>query len=103
MAADLAIVTLDPALEQILQQALQSGAEGVAGLEPGLVERLNRALGEIVQRQEAAGQPAVLAVAPNLRPWLARFLRHSHPGLSVLAYSEIPGGRPIRVIATVGR
>jgi flagellar biosynthesis protein FlhA len=103
MAAELPVVTLDPALEQMLQQPLQASGDGSAGIEPGLVDRLNRALADVCQRQEAAGQPAVLLVPPMLRPWLARFLRHALPNLNVLAYNEVPGGKPIRVVATVGR
>jgi flagellar biosynthesis protein FlhA len=103
MTSELPVITLDPSLEQLLQQPLANNTEGSVGLEPGLVERLNRALNEATQRQEAAGQPAVLLVAPLLRPWLARFLKHVLPSLNVLAYNEIPGGRPIRVVATVGR
>jgi len=47
--------------------------------------------------------PAVLLVAPKIRPWIAKLMRHSTPSLSVLAYNEIPENRRIRVIAAVGR
>jgi len=102
MNAELPVITLDPALEQILQQPLQGGADG-AGFEPGLAERLQKSLVEVTQRQESAGQPAVLLVPPGLRAMLARFLRHSVPGLTVLAYNEIPGSKQVRIVATVGR
>jgi putative oxidoreductase len=49
------------------------------------------------------GEPAVLLVAPKIRPWVARLMRYSTPSLSVLAYNEIPENRRIRVIAAVGR
>jgi flagellar biosynthesis protein FlhA len=45
----------------------------------------------------------VLLVAPKIRPWIARLMRHSTPTLAVLAYNEIPENRRIRVIAAVGR
>jgi flagellar biosynthesis protein FlhA len=45
----------------------------------------------------------VLLVAPKIRPWVARLMRHSTPSLSVLAYNEIPENRRIRIIAAVGR
>ena len=45
----------------------------------------------------------MLLVAPKIRPWLARLMRHSIPSLAVLAYNEIPENRRIRVIAAVGR
>ncbi|HJW81773.1 MAG TPA: flagellar biosynthesis protein FlhA [Acidiferrobacterales bacterium] len=102
MNAELPVITLDPALEQILQQPLQGGADG-AGFEPGLAERLQKSLVEVTQRQETAGQPAVLLVPPGLRAMLARFLRHAVPGLTVLAYNEIPGNKQVRIVATVGR
>lgn len=102
LAAELPVITLDPALEQILQQPLQGGAEGV-GFEPGLAERLQRSLAEVTQRQESTGQPAVLLVPPGLRAMLAKFLRFGVPGLTVLAYNEIPGNKQIRIVATVGR
>jgi flagellar biosynthesis protein FlhA len=102
MGPELPVITLDPALEQILQTPLQGGAEG-AGFEPGLAERLQKSLTDVVRRQEAAAQPAVLLVAPLLRPMLARFLRHSVPDLTVLSYNEIPGSKQIRIVATVGK
>jgi flagellar biosynthesis protein FlhA len=102
MNAELPVITLDPTLEQILQQPLQGGADG-AGFEPGLAERLQKSLVEVTQRQESAGQPAVLLVPPGLRAMLARFLRHAVPGLTVLAYNEIPGNKQVRIVATVGR
>ena len=102
MNAELPVITLDPALEQILQQPLQGGADG-AGFEPGLAERLQKSLVEVTQRQESASQPAVLLVPPGLRAMLARFLRHAVPGLTVLAYNEIPGNKQVRIVATVGR
>jgi flagellar biosynthesis protein FlhA len=45
----------------------------------------------------------VLLVAPKIRPWIARLMRHSTPSLAVLSYNEIPENRRIRVIAAVGR
>jgi flagellar biosynthesis protein FlhA len=102
MNAELPVITLNPTLEQILQQPLQGGADG-AGFEPGLAERLQKSLVEVTQRQESAGQPAVLLVPPGLRAMLARFLRHAVPGLTVLAYNEIPGNKQVRIVATVGQ
>jgi flagellar biosynthesis protein FlhA len=103
LAPELPVITLDPALEQILLQALQAGGDATLGLEPGLAERLQQSLLEACARQEAAGQPAVLLTAPALRPALARFLRRAAPNLNVLAYNEVPGEKPVRVIASVGR
>jgi flagellar biosynthesis protein FlhA len=99
---ELPVITLDPALEQVLQDSM-SGGEAAPGFEPGLADRIQTALGDSTRRQEAAGEPAVLLVAPKIRPWIAKLMRHSTPSLAVLAYNEIPENRRIRVIAAVGR
>ena len=52
---------------------------------------------------EMEGQTAVLLVSSYVRPWLARFVRHSISGLHVLAYNEIPADRQIKVVSTVGQ
>ncbi len=99
MRSELPVLTLDPELERILNESTQEGAS--QGLEPGIVERLHETLAEKAQKQEIAGEPAVLLVAPNLRPWLARMMRGIR-NLSVLAYDEIPDEKRIQMVAAVG-
>lgn len=100
---EIPVITLDPSLEQILHKSLQTASEGGAGLEPGLAEQMHQSLEESAQRMEMEGQAAVLLVSSFIRPWLSRFVRHSIPGLHVLAYNEIPQDRQIRVVSTVGQ
>jgi flagellar biosynthesis protein FlhA len=104
MSGELPVITLDPELERILQSSV-AGANGAAtpGLEPGLAERLQQRLSEGAQRQEMSGEPAVLLVAPQLRNTLARFMRASVPNMHVLAWSEIPDNRKVRLVTAVGR
>ncbi|GHE37568.1 flagellar biosynthesis protein FlhA [Vulcaniibacterium thermophilum] len=97
LAPELPVYTLAPALERVLQDSGNSGA-----LEPGLAERLHEGLGDCVRRQEAAGEPAVLLVPGSLRPLLARLVRHSVPGLAVLAYHEVPEDKRLRLVGSVG-
>ncbi|HKK13118.1 MAG TPA: flagellar biosynthesis protein FlhA [Gammaproteobacteria bacterium] len=102
MAPELPVIALDPTLEQILHQSLQGAMDGNAGFEPGLADRMHRALADSAQRQEMAGQPAVLLVSPGIRAWLARLVRHSIPSLNVLSYNEVPDNKQIKVVSTVG-
>jgi flagellar biosynthesis protein FlhA len=102
MSPEVQVITLDPALEQILQTSIHTVSDGGAGIEPGLAERMHRSLVESVHRQEAAGQPSILLVTPSIRPWLAKLVRHSIPGLQVLAYNEIPDNKQIKVVANIG-
>ena len=98
---ELPVITLDPRLEQILQEALKGGAD-TAGIEPTLAEKLQSRLSDTAHRQEIVGQPAVLLVSPALRPWLSRFLRFAVPTLRVLAYNEVPDSKRVKLIAAVG-
>ncbi|PWV63268.1 flagellar biosynthesis protein FlhA [Plasticicumulans acidivorans] len=100
---ELPVITLDPKLEQILQKAVQVGGDGPAPVEPGLAERLHQSLSESANRQELAGQPAVLLVSDGIRLMLARFVRHGIPNLHVLGFGEIAEDRKLKVIATVGK
>jgi flagellar biosynthesis protein FlhA len=99
---ELAAVVLDPTLERLLHQAVQAGGQGEAPVEPGLADRLHVGLAEAARQQDLAGKASVLLVADALRPLLSRFTRGGVPGLQVLAFSEIPEDRQIRVVATVG-
>lgn len=99
MQSQLQVMTLDPEIERILSESAQGGNS--PGIEPGIMERLQASLSEQAQKHELTGDPAVLLVPPNLRPWLARLVR-SIRNLHVLAYNEIPDDRKIEMVAAVG-
>jgi len=103
MAGELPVMTLDPELERLLQGSIGSANSPATGLEPSLAERLQSRLAESAQRQELIGEPAVLLVPPPLRQTLARFIRASVPNMHVLAWSEIPDNRKVRLVSAVGR
>ncbi|WP_126453805.1 flagellar biosynthesis protein FlhA [Sulfuriflexus mobilis] len=103
MADELAVITLDPTLEQMLQESLLSVNDSGAGLEPGLADRLLKSLQDSARQQETAGKNPVLVVSPALRLLMARFVRYAIPELHVLAFSEIPDTKQIRIVASVGR
>jgi len=100
---ELPVITLDYELEQLLHKSLQTAGENGAGIEPGLAEQMHTSLQESTQKMEMEGQTPVLLVSSFIRPWLARFVRHSISALHVLAYNEIPSDRQIKVVSTVGR
>jgi flagellar biosynthesis protein FlhA len=99
---DLQVITLNPELEQLLLQSLQSGNDGGIGMEPGLAQRIHERLSETVQQLDLAGKPAVLVVSPQLRPSFARWVRPSIKALHVLGFNEIPDNKQVSVIASVG-
>ena len=99
---ELDVITINPSLEQLLQQAVQNANQNGVGLEPGLTENLQQAIGQVVQQQEAQGRTPVLLVAQVLRPLLAGFARQIAPALKVLSYNEVPDDRRVKIVATIG-
>lgn len=100
---EIPVAVLEPGLEQILVKSLQGADENGAGFEPGLAERLQNSLIETAQRQGAQGEEVILLVPAGIRPWMARFVKHSVAGVHVLSYNEIPENRRIRVVANIGQ
>ncbi len=102
----LPVITLAPAMEQMLLKALQQSQQSGQGddivLEPGLAERLQQAIRDAAQKQEMAGKPAVLLVAAPLRAVLARFCRYVNGEMSVLAYTEVPDDKQVTIEASIG-
>jgi flagellar biosynthesis protein FlhA len=98
---ELQVMALDPQLERLLSQTVQSGTDS-GGVEPGLADTLLRETARVSQKQEEIGLPAVLLVPPALRLLLSRFLRRAWPALKVLSNSEVPDSRTIRVTAIIG-
>ena len=99
LSAELPVYTLAPQLERVLQDSVSGNA---SALEPGLADRITQSLADVVKRQEALGEPAVLLVPGTVRAVLARLVRHSVPQLWVLAYHEIPDDKRIKLIGSVG-
>ncbi|MBD8881928.1 flagellar biosynthesis protein FlhA [Rhodanobacter sp. 7MK24] len=103
LGTEIPVVTLAPELEQILLGSISGGGMAGAAVEPGLADRLQQGVAEAARKQEMSGEPAVLLVAPQLRPWLARFTRHVAQNLHVLAYNEVPDNRRVRLVQALGR
>ncbi|WP_081686894.1 flagellar biosynthesis protein FlhA [Chitinilyticum litopenaei] len=97
---ELQVVALEPQLENILLSAASGRNQG--GLEPGLAERLLQQASSVTEQVENQGINPVLITPAQLRPMLSRFLRRSVPGLRVIAHTEIPDNKTIRIVALLG-
>ena len=85
------VITLDPKLEQMLIGSItQSAKVGEVVVEPNLIEGLLDSVQKQKEEAENEGYPAVIVVAPPIRPWLARMTKQRFSDVSVLAYTEIP-------------
>jgi flagellar biosynthesis protein FlhA len=99
--SEMQVMSLDPQLERVLLQAIAGGGDN-ASIEPGLADTLIRETAAASQRQEELGLPAVLLVSGNLRLLLSRFLRRGISQLKVLAHSEVPENKIIKVTSIIG-
>lgn len=99
---EMQMISLDPTLERLLSQAM-SGSSANTSFEPSLAETLIKETAAAAERQESMGLPPVLLVPPNLRLLLSRFLHRNIPDLKVLAHTEIPENRIIKITAVVGQ
>lgn len=100
--AEIVVLGLDPKLEQILQQNVQTaGAEGMS-IEPTMSDKIQKNILDFVKRQESRGEPAVLLVSAGLRRFFSRFTRLMDISLPVISMNEIPEGKQIKMIASLG-
>ena len=99
-AKELDVIALEPELERIVSQALNS-PHGAA-LDPGVADALTRNAVSSAKRQEDLGLPACLLVPDSIRAPVARLLKRAAPRLRVLAHSEIPETHSIRIASIIG-
>ncbi len=99
---NLPVMTLSMSMEQVLMQSLKQQAAGEASLEPGLAEKLQRAINDTANQQAMKGHPTVLLVAAPLRTLMAKLCKFSQQTISVLSYNEIPEEKQITIEGTVG-
>jgi flagellar biosynthesis protein FlhA len=99
-AKELDVIALEPDLERMVNQALNSPHGAV--LDPGVAEALTKQAADSVRKQENLGVPACLLVPDALRAPLARLLKRAAPRLKVLAHSEIPETHSIRIGSIIG-
>ena len=99
---DIPVITLDMSLEQLLQQSMQTMIDGGGSIEPGLAQKMLMSLKECAERQEVNGDAAILLVPDNLREMMVRMVRQNVPRLNVLAFSEVPENRQLKIVNTVG-
>jgi flagellar biosynthesis protein FlhA len=88
---ELAVMSLDPRLENQIQAALAAGAKrDTLALDPRLAERLLHKLATAANDMMRLGREPVLLCGGELRRQLRALTRRSIPKLSVLGVAEIP-------------
>ena len=98
----LPVVTLDPSLESLLNQAVRTGPDATHPIEPGLAQKIVQAVGEVAGPLLGQARRFAVVTSPIARRSLARLLAPHIPDVPVLSFLEIPDGKPVEVVAVVG-
>ncbi|GAB3241571.1 flagellar biosynthesis protein FlhA [Kineosporia babensis] len=94
-------ITLEPAVETQIGEALRAGEQGVViALDPVQAQRLVADISSLQTAAEQRGELPVLLISGPLRLPMRRLLRGSLPQLPVIAFTEATG---IHQIETVGQ
>lgn len=101
-AGKLTVITFAGDLERILESSHQKSDGAHVLLEPKLAESILKALADNSHQIQERGAVPVLVVSPNLRQWLAKFVKLRVPDLHVLAYTEIPEEQKIELFGSIG-
>ncbi len=105
---ELSVMTLTPSLEQLLAQAVghakqAGGSDSDAIIEPKLAENLQKEIISEARKLELAGKPAVLLASSGIRAMLFRFIEPIYSDIHVIAYTEMPSNKKIKVVASIGQ
>lgn len=105
---ELSVMTLTPSLENLLAQSVMhakqaGGSETDAIIEPRLAENLQKEIIAEARKLEMAGKPAVLLASSGIRAMLFRFIEPIYTDLHVIAYTEVPSSKKIKVVAAIGQ
>ncbi|MDI3327192.1 MAG: flagellar biosynthesis protein FlhA [Alicyclobacillaceae bacterium] len=86
----LTVITLHPALERQIAEAVHRGEFGTyVVLDPKVHQQMIAELAEQARRLAAAGQTPVIVTSPHIRAHVRRLLERSLPDVPVLSYQEI--------------
>ena len=98
----LAVITLDPLLEQRVIERLRAGEQGsFLALDAEDAEHIVMETNRLAERAEQLGNVPVLACMAQLRPALRRLIKTASPRLPVLAYAELGSQFQLETVGTV--
>ena len=98
----LAVMVLDPALEEQIQRSVQQTEHGsFLTLDPATAQRLAQAVKEEAERVAATGRVPVLLCSPATRRHVRRLIEGVAPEVTVIGHGEVPGNVKIEAVATI--
>ncbi len=96
------VSTFNQDLEQMLiSMAQKSGSEGLL-IDPNLAKQLIQSVIDINEKMSAENKTAVVITSPLIRKDISILLRQHIEDVVVLAFTELPESKKIKVVATIG-
>ncbi|RJF93232.1 flagellar biosynthesis protein FlhA [Sphingomonas cavernae] len=99
----LPVITLDAELEGLLAQAIRSGPNASHPFDPALSTRIIESVTQAAAPLVGAARSFAIVTSPLARRALSRLLRSHLPDTPVISFLEIPDGKPVEVVAVIGR
>lgn len=94
---DLRVLVIEPELEQVIAQSQSTLGQEHLAIDPNIAEKLAERIDAAAQMQQSLGQTPTLLVPDILRVPVSKLMRRPTPNLRVLAHSEIPENKPIKI------
>ena len=97
------VITLDPALEDILAAGFDYGDRGlVIKLSPQVAELVSHGLSMELEKLVKQGHPPVVLCSPQVRAGLKQITQSEIPRLAVIGLSEITRDTEVESVGQVG-
>jgi flagellar biosynthesis protein FlhA len=96
-------LTLDPALEDLINGHLERSERGISNtMPPQTAQQIVQQIASKVTELTQTGRSAVVLCSPQIRSALRRMIENSLPHVAVLAYNEITSEVAVEAVALVG-
>lgn len=96
------VITLDPAVEQLLRDSLQQTEHGsFLALDPQKAQELYQQLQQVVERAGHLGYQPIVLCAPVVRIFFKRLTERFMPNLVVLSYNELDPNLQVQSVGMV--
>ncbi len=96
------VSTFNAEFEQMLiSMSQKSGSEGLL-MDPNLAKQIIQSVIDINEKMSAENKTSVVVTSPSIRKDISILLRQHIEDIVVLAFTELPENKKIKVIATIG-
>src|SRR5690606_23613341 len=96
-------ITLDPALEELINGHLERSERGTTNtMPPTTAQQIVANIAQKVDELTGMGRSAVLLCSPMIRGPLRKMIENGLPHVAVLAYNEVVSDVAVEAVALVG-